>query len=181
MTAEQIAALPVGKLAEKDAHLYLWTINHYIEDAYFVAREWGFTPSTLLVWCKSPHGFGLGGTYCLTTEYILFARRGRLAANCRIDRSWWEWPRGRHSEKPEDFREMVERVSPSPRLELFARHKPNVWHYWGNEIESDIVMPNDLPQPQPPGSQAPPKRRSSESLATAENGRGGGCWLQGAG
>jgi hypothetical protein len=40
---------------------------------------------------------------------------------------------------------------------------------------------NAPPQPQPPGSQAPPKPRSSESLATTENGRDGGCWLEGAG
>jgi hypothetical protein len=42
-------------------------------------------------------------------------------------------------------------------------------------------IPNDLPQPQPPGSQAPSRPRGSESPATAENRRDGGCWLQGAG
>jgi hypothetical protein len=41
--------------------------------------------------------------------------------------------------------------------------------------------PNDLPQPQPPGSQLPPNPRSSVSPATAESRRGGGCWLEGAG
>jgi hypothetical protein len=44
-----------------------------------------------------------------------------------------------------------------------------------------LIPPNDLPQPQPPGSQAPTKPGSSEFPLAAENGRAGGCWLQGAG
>src|ERR1035438_7425562 len=44
-----------------------------------------------------------------------------------------------------------------------------------------IVLANALPQPQPPGSQAPTKPGSKQSPAPAENTMGGGCWLQGAG
>jgi N6-adenosine-specific RNA methylase IME4 len=61
MSVEEIAALPVRSLAEKGSHLYLWTINAYVEDAYEIARLWGFRPSTLLTWCKPPNGIGLGG------------------------------------------------------------------------------------------------------------------------
>src|SRR5580765_7105952 len=70
-----IAALPVAGLAEDHADLYLWTINAYVEQAYQIARAWGFTPATLLVWAKRPKGRGLGGTFATTTEYVLFARR----------------------------------------------------------------------------------------------------------
>src|SRR5215472_13448808 len=76
MEVGEIAALRIGELAAADCHLYLWTINRYIEDAYRLVREWGFAPSTLLTWCKSPMGVGVGGAYALTTEFVLFARRG---------------------------------------------------------------------------------------------------------
>ncbi len=36
LTVSEIAALDVP--AEDDAHLYLWTINRYIEAAYLIAR-----------------------------------------------------------------------------------------------------------------------------------------------
>lgn len=78
MTLEDIASLPVKELADDGAHLYLWTINKYIEQTYSIVRDWGFSPSTLLTWCKPKHGIGLGGTYVLTTEHCLFARRNRL-------------------------------------------------------------------------------------------------------
>ncbi len=136
MSVYEIAALPVAKLAAKSAHLYIWTINKYVEDTYWIARAWGFEPSTLLTWIKSPRGIGLGGTYVLTTEHMLFCRRGTLKAKKRVDTSWWGFPRGEHSEKPEDFQTLIESVSPGPYLEMFARRMRPGWSAWGNEVSS---------------------------------------------
>lgn len=51
---------------------------------------------------------------------------------------------GRHSAKPEEFRELIERAvnkaGLNQRLELFARKKTEGWHVWGNEVESDIQI-----------------------------------------
>jgi N6-adenosine-specific RNA methylase IME4 len=140
LTVAEIAEMPVASFAADGCHLYLWTINKYVEDAYRVARGWGFTPSTLLTWCKPPKGIGLGGAYALATEHVLFARHGSCAALTRVDRNWWEWPRRRHSQKPEAFQDLVEQVSPGPYLELFARRKRLGWDVWGNEVESDVDL-----------------------------------------
>lgn len=134
MDVDAIAALDVRARAADDAHLYLWTINKYVENAYTIARAWGFKPSTLLTWCKPRHGIGLGGTYVLTTEHVLFATRGSLAAQKRIDTSWFEWPRRAHSVKPIEFYELLETVSPGPYLEMFARQPRDGWEVWGNEL-----------------------------------------------
>jgi N6-adenosine-specific RNA methylase IME4 len=134
MSIEEIKALPVEGNAADDAHLYLWTINRYIEDAYDVARAWGFEPSTLITWAKAPRGLGLGGPWVLTTEHVLFCRRGSLRAIGRLDSTWYQWARGRHSAKPEEFFDLVERVSPGAYLELFARRRRPGWDAWGNEV-----------------------------------------------
>lgn len=134
MGLDEIKALPVASLADPDgAHLYLWTINAYVEQAYAVARIWGFKPSTLLTWCKPRHGLGLGGTYSLTTEHVLFCRRGTLRACSRVDSTWWAWSRRHHSAKPEAFIDLVEQVSPPPYVELFARRQRLGWDTWGNQ------------------------------------------------
>jgi N6-adenosine-specific RNA methylase IME4 len=52
--------------------------------------------------------------------------------------SWQEWRRGKHSAKPERFYDTVERVSPGPFLELFARRQRPDWVCWGNEIDRDL-------------------------------------------
>lgn len=58
MTVDQIASVPVRDLVARSAHLYLWTINAYIEETYEIARLWGFKPSTLLTWTKPITGGG---------------------------------------------------------------------------------------------------------------------------
>jgi N6-adenosine-specific RNA methylase IME4 len=114
MTLEEIAALPVRGLAARAAHLYLWTVNAYVEDAYEVARLWGFRPSTLITWCKAPMGLGMGGTFASTSEFVLFARRGICPAQRRMDTSWFQWKRGAHSAKPEAFLDLRGAGEPPP-------------------------------------------------------------------
>lgn len=149
MSVVDIAALPIAELAAQDAHLYLWTINRYLDDAFDVARAWGFNYSTLLTWAKNPMGGGLGGCYGISTEFVLFCRRGSLRATDRIGTTWFNWKRPydergkpRHSAKPVDFFSMVERVSPGPRVELFARNPRPGWDSWGNEYRT--VSPSAL-------------------------------------
>ena len=140
MTVEAICALEVERLAAPAAHLYLWTTNRYLETAYGVARAWGFQPSTVLVWCKTPRGIGLGDTFRQTTEFVLFARRGSLTARRIVDRTWFEWPRGKHSVKPAAFYDLVESVTPPPYLDLFARRARPNWTVWGAEAPGELAV-----------------------------------------
>ncbi len=140
MTVEEIQSLPVWNLIDDNAVLFLWTTNKYIESAYGVARVWGFIPSTMLVWCKKPKGRGLGGTFGISTEFLLFARRGSLKARERHWSTWFEAKRGKHSEKPEIARDIIDKCFEGNKLELFARRKFLGWDCWGNEVESDIEL-----------------------------------------
>lgn len=130
MTVPEIAALPVGSLAEDDAHLYLWTTNRYLKDSWDVVEGWGFRYGQLLVWAKTPRGNGPGGAFAQSTEYVLFCRRGSLPAKTRLDSTWFNWRRTTaHSVKPDAFLDMVETVSPGPYAELFARRARFGWDY----------------------------------------------------
>jgi N6-adenosine-specific RNA methylase IME4 len=42
-------------------------------------------------------------------------------------------PRTRHSAKPDELLEIAERLSPGPRLEMFARRARPGWVAWGNQ------------------------------------------------
>ena len=119
MSLDEIRALPIGDLAAKDAHLYLWTTNGFIWDARDCLTAWGFKHSTLLTWCKAPMGIGLGGAYTITTEFVLFARRGSLKPSRRWDSTWFQFKRPynengatAHSAKPDGFLDVIEQVSP---------------------------------------------------------------------
>ena len=141
MTLEEIRDLPIEAIRDTNAVLFLWTINKYIEQSYGVARAWGFEPSTMLIWAKTPKGIGLGGTFTLASEYLLFCRAGSLKAEQRVKGNWWHLQREKHSRKPSFFRDLiVDTFGDLPRIELFARCKVEGWDCWGNEVESDIEL-----------------------------------------
>ena len=140
MSLDEITALPIRAMADTNAHLYLWTTNRFLKNAYSIAEEWGFKASTVLTWCKAPMGLGMGGTFANTTEFCLFCRRGAQPAKQRIDSTWFAWPRGKHSQKPEAFIDLVEQVSPGPYVELFSRRHRLGWDVWGNESANTATL-----------------------------------------
>jgi N6-adenosine-specific RNA methylase IME4 len=148
MSVAEIAAMPVAELAHEDgAHLYLWTTNGFLADAFDVVRAWGFRYSTTLVWAKAPMGGGLGGAFGISTEYIVYARRGQLAPLSRVRGTWFPWlrpydERGKpmHSAKPDEFYRLAEIVTPGPRVELFARRRRRGWDAWGNQAPGAVTL-----------------------------------------
>ena len=144
MSLARIMALPVGRLAARDAHLWLWTTNALLPKAYEVAEAWGFTVRSPLTWVK--FRLGLGGRYQLrnATEQLLFCSRGRAPLGSRSQPTWFNAPVTEHSRKPAEQFAIIERVSPGPYLELFARRRPESnqpWAVWGDQVDSDIRIP----------------------------------------
>ena len=112
-------------------------------------KEWGFKYCQTLTWCKTPRGTGQGGVYCPTNEFLLLARRGKMPKVKRVDSTWWNVKRTmNHSKKPEFFQDLIETVTDSPRIELFARREREGWDVWGNEVESDIELSQRIMQDQ---------------------------------
>lgn len=143
MTVEEIAAyLPgLGVKAAPDALLFLWRVAAMQEEALKVCRAWGFTPKAELVWVKTRSGgaphMGMGRYVRNQHETCIIAARGSASALIRDHgiRSVFEAPLGRHSQKPDEFFALVERLASGPFLELFARTRRPGWTAYGLELE----------------------------------------------
>lgn len=116
--------------AADDAHLYLWaTVGFYARRSTSSTR--GFSYKTTLTWCKPQ--IGLGNYFRVSTEHVLFGVRGKLPLERKDVPTWFVADRQHHSQKPESFYDLVERVSPGPYLDMFARRGRPGWTLWGNE------------------------------------------------
>lgn len=122
------------------AHLWLWCVNQHVDWGYLVARAWGFEPQQTITWVKTSRYGGrpvLGvGRFQANTEQVLVCRKGGPVDNAFGPTGGTALlaPRGaRHSEKPAEFFALVERASPGPYLELFARRRRPGWDAWGDE------------------------------------------------
>lgn len=138
ITVERLLSLaPVIKLiAPPPAHLYLWTTNAFLEPAIYLARVWGFELDNVIVWDKQ--SLRLGHWFRGCHELLLFCRtHGVIPRRVRNARNIIRETSTRHSAKPAAAYALIERVSPGPRLELFARQKRKGWDVWGNEVTPD--------------------------------------------
>jgi N6-adenosine-specific RNA methylase IME4 len=134
LTVDELCALPVMDLAADNAHLHLWITNAFLFDAPRIFAAWGFEFRSMFAWVKPQ--MGIGNYWRNSHEILLTAVRGdakRFNDHSMI--SWMEFDRGVHSAKPQEVRAMVERASPGPYLEMFARSPVPNWTVWGNQIE----------------------------------------------
>lgn len=150
MPIEQICALPVADLADKDCALFLWVTYPVLPDAFKVIEAWGFTyKSVAFTWvktCKKSEGFhvGMGHYTRANAEICLLATKGSPKRVSKSVRQLIVSPVGVHSKKPDETRErIVQLFGDIPRIELFARQRADGWDAWGNETETDIILKGD--------------------------------------
>jgi len=135
MTLDEICALPVQDFASPDCVLFLWATSPKLADAFTVLGAWGFTYRTCAVWAKPQ--IGMGFYFRQQHELLLVATQGSPppALECARPGSVHTESRGRHSRKPDWFRDKIAEMYPHvPRIELFAREQREGWESWGNQV-----------------------------------------------
>ena len=136
MTLDDIKALPVQDVAEDDAVLFLWTTANRAHWAMDVIAAWGFEYRAQIVWDKVNIGTGRWVRDRHELLYIAVRGKGLIApAPGTQSESIISIKKGRHSAKPEQFRELIDGLYPGVRkIELFGRGTaPDGSKLWGYE------------------------------------------------
>jgi N6-adenosine-specific RNA methylase IME4 len=141
MTIDEICALPIANLTEKDCVLFMWAIWPRIFEAKKVIEAWGFTYRALAwEWIKlnkSGRGvhMGLGYYTRANVEPCLLAVKGNMSVMSHAEHDLIFAPVSRHSEKPIEQYSIIKRLYPEGRrVELFARQQWTEWEVWGQEV-----------------------------------------------
>lgn len=153
MTIDKIMALPVGDLAAKDCHLFLWTTGPCLRQAFDVLTAWKFKYSSMgFVWVKLKRSHdpnqlrllptaaadlhtGLGLTTRKNAEFVLLGRRGNARRLSKSVREIILSPVREHSRKPDEAYDRVREYCAGPYLDLFARAARPGWTTWGDEAD----------------------------------------------
>ena len=144
-----IAKIPVEGIAAKDSVLFLWAVSPQLPEALEVMKAWGFKYVTV-AFCWSKHTTNkkkvsnLGRWTMGNVELCLLGKKGKPQRISKNIKQLVEAERTKHSKKPDEVRKrIVELMGDVPRIELFAREKTEGWDVWGNEVESDIILPTN--------------------------------------
>lgn len=139
MTTREIADLPVATVARASGCvLALWVTGAHLLDGLKVMRAWGFEQKQVGVWVKTTEDggrvrMGVGNYFRNAAEPWLLGVRGRPEIRDRGLSNVILAPRREHSRKPDDLHARLERLTPGPYLEIFARRPRPGWASWGNE------------------------------------------------
>jgi len=141
MSTEEICALNVRALREKNCALFLWATMPALPEALKVMEAWGFKYKTCAFsWIKTRADGqpirGMGSYTKSNIEVCLLGMRGHIKAADKTVPQVVMHPRLGHSVKPPIVRDrIVQLFGDLTRIELFARQQAEGWDAAGLGID----------------------------------------------
>ena len=140
MTVKDIEALPIPELLDKDANVFLWTIQNHLHDAFHIIDAWKLKRRFVMVWQKNMGTQFYDGPSS-NVEFVVVAGNGKaMWVDTKDFPLGFKANRGPHSAKPEAFYHLLRRVTRPPRLDVFNRRPIVGFDRWGME-----APPSDTP------------------------------------
>jgi N6-adenosine-specific RNA methylase IME4 len=138
MSLQEIKEIPINNIANVGAHIYCWTTNKMLKDTFDVLQDWGVNFHLVMPLVK-PSGLAPCFGYAFASEFCLLGFYGKPMQKF-LKAGELNWIKafnkaGTHSSKPDDFYKLVERMSPEPRIDIFARKQRLNWDTFGDEVD----------------------------------------------
>ena len=136
LKTDELMQLQVKDITKEDCILFMWSTSPHLNQAITLGEAWGFEYKTVaFVWDKMNHN---PGQYTLSyCELCLLFKKGKIPRprGARNVKQLIRSPRKKHSEKPPEVIEGIEKMFPTQdRIELFARKKSDNWSVWGLDV-----------------------------------------------
>jgi len=142
MKLDELKALNIKDIAEKDCLLFMWSSSPHLPQAIELMNAWGFEYKTVaFVWDKVKVN---PGYYTLSQcELCLVGKKGKIPSprGSRNVKQFLTEMRTTHSKKPDEIRNRIARMFPEQKkIELFARQTTEGWDVFGNEVQSSVSL-----------------------------------------
>ena len=137
MDEEQLVAFgeKVNGCAADDCHMFMWTTHKHLPFALRLLTAWGWKYVLTMVWHK-PGGFQPFGLPQYNCEFAIYARKGSPKfVDTKAFNVCFQAPRREHSRKPDEFYDVVRRVTGDGRIDIFSREPRDGFAQLGNESD----------------------------------------------
>lgn len=135
MSDDEIANFPIDDFASKECNLFIWTIQSRLPIAMNILKKWGFHYYCTYTWIKNT-GITMQGVF-RNSEFAVFGYRGNydIPFKGKSMPTAFNGKTGIHSEKPDEFYEIIRRKTNTPRIDIFARKKHYGFSAWGDQVQ----------------------------------------------
>lgn len=139
MSLQEIKEIQLKEIANIGCHVYCWTTNKMLKDTFSVLESWGVNFHLIMPMVK-PSGIAPCFGYVFATEFCLLGFFGKPMQKFTAigELNWFKTfnKAGKHSTKPDEFYRIVEKMSPAPRIDIFARQQRKNWDVFGDEVNT---------------------------------------------
>lgn len=142
MTDEKIQQIPITNFAAECCGLFMWVTLSKIPHALKITESWGFTYHIMLTWHK-PNMLNFLG-FGRNSEHVIFSYRGKFNIDTGCGSYIPTVFRGKnrkHSQKPDEFYEILRQRTPEPRIDIFARRRHFGFDAYGDQVENETQIP----------------------------------------
>lgn len=141
MSLEEIRNFPLKDFANDGAHIYCWTTNKMIWEIPEIFKSWNVKTFLIMPLVKPSgiiptlKGYVFASEFCVLGFYNppsqKFIGTGKL--------NWFKHFQkpNQHSRKPDEFYNVVKRMSPEPRIDIFNRRCIAGFDSWGDEAPKE--------------------------------------------
>lgn len=137
MTEEQLAEFWPKEITSKlttDVHVFCWTTQKFLPATLRLLDKWSLKYVLVMVWHKSG-GFQPVGLPQYNCEFIVYARQGApIFIDTKNFFCCFTGERREHSRKPDEFYDVIRRVTGGSRIDVFSREQREGFAQYGNEI-----------------------------------------------
>lgn len=154
MSQEDLKALPIKSILNKNAAVLMWATGPRLDYAVDLLKSWDLHyRGVAFIWVKTRadgkiiNGQGVPPTFTKpTTEFVLLGTTKKSGRPIPLQKFNTPQvvlaPRGKHSEKPKIFRELIEQTFKPPyeKLEMFARKPVPGWTCIGDGINGEDIQ-----------------------------------------
>ncbi len=128
----------VSEITDDDCMMFMWSSSPHLNQAILLGEGLGFNYATIaFVWHKEKTNPGFY-TMSQCEIVLVFKKKGGKIPQprgARNIRQFYSEMRTKHSAKPAEFRERIEKMFPSQdKLEMFTRTINKGWDSFGNQI-----------------------------------------------
>lgn len=142
MKDEEIQQFPINDYADNSCGLFMWVTLGKLPIALDIIKSWGFKYHVLLTWYK-PNMLNFLG-FGRNSEHVIFAYRGKFNINTGEGSyipTVFKGKNVKHSQKPDEFYEILRARTPEPRIDIFARRRHFGFDAYGNQVEDKMQVP----------------------------------------
>lgn len=135
MNEDELAEFDVEGMSHDHCHLFCWTTQKFLPMTLRLIEQWGFRYVLTMVWHKNG-GFQPFGMPQYNCEFAVYARKGTpIFMDTKAFPTCFNAPRREHSRKPDEFYDVIRRVTDGDRIDVFSREARDGFAQFGNEAD----------------------------------------------